>query len=87
MVLILGTTHSIKLLIILCYVNLNYYFYVKSVYGLPSVLNVVAGRCHNFTIVSRDTSRNLLRKGGDNFDVYMYRVNFNSVKAGNSLNI
>ena len=46
------------------------------------MLNTVAGKCYNFTIVARDTSRNLRLTGGDNFEVYMYRVNFNSINAG-----
>ena len=41
------------------------------VYGLSkaSTLNAVAGLCYNFTIVARDTSRNLRLVGGDSFQV------------------
>ena len=41
-----------------------------------------ANSCYNFTIVARDTSRNLRLQGGDKFTVYSYRVSYFSVAEG-----
>ena len=68
----------------------------SQVYGLPSkpeypteqistqggMLNLVAGNCWNFTIVARDTSRNLRLTGGDSFQVYYIRVDYNANQNG-----
>jgi hypothetical protein len=45
----------------------------SNVVGLPSVLHMIAGNCHNFTIVARDNAQNLRKVGGDDFEVlYFY---------------
>ena len=41
-----------------------------------STLNLNAGNCKNFTITAYDDRFNLRSVGGDDFDVYMYRVEF-----------
>jgi hypothetical protein len=46
------------------------------VYGIDIPQFIEAGKCHNFTIVAHDTSRNLLLQGGDAFSTYMFRVGF-----------
>lgn len=46
----------------------------SDVHSLPSPLELKADECHNFTIVSRDIHRNFRYVGGDDFEVYMYRV-------------
>jgi hypothetical protein len=51
------------------------------VYGFQKPTIMEAGSCINFTIVARDTSHNLLLRGGDDLQVYMYRVGFYSDAA------
>ena len=52
--------------------------------GLPSVLYATAGVCYNFTITARDASRNLRLKGGDDFEVYTYRVDYYSIEVADN---
>lgn len=54
----------------------------SEVHGLPSALYLTAGDCHKFTIISRDFSRNLRLQGGDDFQVYMYQIDYFTQEAG-----
>ena len=50
--------------------------------SLPTpILTMEAGLCHTFTITTRDSSRNLLLKGGDSYIVYTYQVDYSSNSA------
>ena len=46
------------------------------IYGIPTPFYTVAGECYNFTVVAKDGSHNLILAGGENIQVYMYRVAF-----------
>lgn len=50
--------------------------------GLVSPLQLEAGSCHNFTIISRDLLHNYRFQGGDKYEVYMYRVDYSRLSAG-----
>lgn len=54
----------------------------SDIIDLVSPLELDAGSCHNFTIVSRDLRRNFRFQGGDKYDVYMYRVDYSRLSAG-----
>lgn len=55
---------------------------LSDVTGLPLPLYAEAGNCYNFTVTLRDRYRNLLLRGGDHLDVYMFRVDYFNETAG-----
>ena len=57
----------------------------SAVFGLmrpEEPLEMLTGGCHNFTIVAKDRNHNLREKGGDDFTVYMYRVEYYRGRRG-----
>ena len=48
----------------------------SEVFDLPSPLLAEAGQCYDFTIISEDGSHNLILKGGELIQIYMYRASF-----------
>lgn len=61
---------------------------MSNVRGLPNPLNAEAGFCYNFTLIMRDNAKNLRLQGGDDIEVYMFRVNYyNETIADSKANI
>lgn len=54
----------------------------SDVLELPAPLYLEAGECHNFTVRARDNAWNYRLQGGDDFQVYMYRVDYYSAFEG-----
>lgn len=48
----------------------------SAIVGIPSPLEATAGHCYDFTIISKDGANNLRLVGGENVQVYMFRVDF-----------
>jgi hypothetical protein len=57
----------------------------SEVFDLPSPLLAEAGLCYDFTIISEDGSHNLLLKGGEDIQIYMFRASFFNDEAEESI--
>jgi hypothetical protein len=55
---------------------------LSDVTGLPQPLYAEAGSCYNFTVTMRDRYRNLRLQGGDQLQVYMFRVDYFNESIG-----
>lgn len=59
----------------------------SKVIGLDNPLNLEAGKCNFFNITLRDFSSNLILKGGDIIEAYMFRVDYYNTTTGINPNL